>query len=138
MSSYYILHKIVEDFLNDIEDQKKHGREYHIYELLEEYCKFYAYWQGLAHMLEKKRKGLRASIYQELRKTEKTQKDAEMKAECIPEYQEHVRKLCEAKTVSLQAYALRLGLETKIDIERQLEISGNTARKYANEDGYGS
>lgn len=138
MNKNYILHKIVQSFIDDIESEKASGREYHIYELLEEWRKFYAYWQGLRVELEYKRKPLRATIYEELRKTVKTQKDAEMQAECDPTYQEHIRKLSDATKISLQAYAFLSGIECKIEIEKRNEIANHIARKQANADGYGS
>jgi len=132
------MHKITQEFIDNIEQEQEQGREFFEYELIEEYRKFYAKWQGRRLEYEYKRKPLRATIYEELRKTVKTQKDAEMQAECDPRYKKHIEGLTESVNVSLEAYALLSGLEYKIEYIKRCEIANHTARKYANNDGYGS
>ena len=132
------MHKIVQDFVDKIQTEKESGRKFHEYELLYKYSKFHSYWKGKRIEYELKRKPLRATIYQELRKTAKTQKDAEMQAECSSQYQELIETLIEATQASLDSGALLAGLECRIDTEKRNEIADHVARKHANADGYGS
>jgi hypothetical protein len=60
------MHKITKEFLDNIEQEKTQGRNFFEYELIEEYRKFYAKWQGRRLEYEYKRKPLRATIYEEL------------------------------------------------------------------------
>jgi len=132
------MHQITQNFLNVIKKEEDAGRVYYEYELIYKYRQFYAKWHHRKLEFEFKRKPLRATIYEELRKTVKTQKDAEMQAECHPTYQQHINDMCEAIQISLEAYALLSGLESKIAYLKSQEIANHTARKYANNDGYGS
>ena len=55
------MHKITKEFLDNIEQEKTQGRNFFEYELIEEYRKFYAKWQGRRLEYEYKRKPLRAN-----------------------------------------------------------------------------
>jgi hypothetical protein len=133
------MHKITQQFLNAISnDAEQHGVVLYDYERLYKYRMHYSKWSGIFYELEHKRKPLRAAIYNELREYTKSQKDAEMQAECHESYVAHIDKLCEARKVSLEAYALLSGLEAKIEHEKSKEITKNIEKRHNNPQGYGS
>jgi hypothetical protein len=126
------MHKITTTFLQGIDKNLED------YELLYKYRMFYSEWSSKFYALERKRKPLKAAIYNELRNTIKSQKDAEMQTEASQAYNKHIEQLCEARQISLESYALLSGLEAKMDALRSKQISANLEKKLNSPQGYGS
>jgi len=133
------LHKITQDFLDSMtEQEEKLGVVLEDYKRIYKYGLFFAKWNSLYHEHKQKDKPLRATIYHVLRSQGETQKDAEMGALNNPKYQEHIVKLIEARTVSLEAKALLNGLVAKMEHIKSLNIKNAIEMKTSGVEGYGA